>query len=192
MEINPSELRVDTFRTGASNWVNEPLKGVRITHLPSGRIFESTDKRSQHANRAEAYKMLEQFLTTYKPTKQGNNMQKTPQLIAHLNTLGVADVELKNNNVVKIHFQQGVSQKTWSKKELTDICNAFIAGMEASNVAQHPFLAKVEAQLLGMQAEPNQQSEMEKVTASKKQVADFWGTVAAKPDLEPAPVERLG
>lgn len=119
-------------------------------------------------------------------------MQKSPQLIAHLNTLGVADVELKNNNVVKIHFQQGVSQKTWSKKELTDICNAFIAGMEASNVAQHPFLAKVEAQLLGMQAEPNQQSEMEKVEPSKKQVADFWGTVASKPDLEPAPVERLG
>lgn len=90
-------------------------------------------------------------------------MQKTPQLIAHLNTLGVADVELKNNNVVKIHFQQGVSQKTWSKKELTDICAAFCAGMGAS-----------------------------KLEPSKKQVADFWGTVAAKPDLEPAPVERLG
>ena len=119
-------------------------------------------------------------------------MQKTPQLIAHLNTLGVNDVELKNNNVVKIHFQQGVSQKTWSKKELTDICIAFCAGMEASNVPQHPFLAKVEAQLLGMQVEPNGQSEMEKVEHSKKQVADFWGTVAAKPDLEPAPVERLG
>lgn len=61
-------------------------------------------------------------------------MQKSPELIAHLNTLGVADVELKNNNVVKIHFQQGVSQKTWSKKELTDICAAFCAGVEASKL----------------------------------------------------------
>ena len=125
-------------------------------------------------------------------------MQKTPELIAHLNTLGVADVELKNNNVVKIHFQQGVSQKTWSKKELTDICNAFIAGMEASKLqpgfvqggVQDPFIAKLEAQL--MQPRPSHYAEREKVEPSKKQVADFWGTVAAKPDLEPAPVGRLG
>lgn len=121
-------------------------------------------------------------------------MQKTPQLIAHLNTLGVTDVELKNNNVVKIHFQQGVSQKTWSKKELTDICIAFCAGMEASKLAhgyvQDPFIAKLEAQL--MQPRPAHYNEREKVEPSKKQVADFWGTVAAKPDLEPAPVERLG
>lgn len=125
-------------------------------------------------------------------------MQKTPELIAHLNTLGVADVELKNNNVVKIHFQQGVSQKTWSKKELTDICNAFIAGVEASKLqpgfakgghVQDPFIAKLEAQL--MQPRSAHYAEMEKVEPSKKQVADFWGTVAAKPDLEPAPVERL-
>ena len=100
-------------------------------------------------------------------------MQKTPELIAHLNTLGVADVELKNNNVVKIHFRQGVSQKTWSKKELTDICIAFCAGMEASKLE------------IGF-------AEGGYVEPSKKQVADFWGTVAAKPDLEPAPVERLG
>lgn len=100
-------------------------------------------------------------------------MQKSPELIAHLNTLGVADVELKNNNVVKIHFQQGVSQKTWSKKELTDICIAFCAGVEASKL--QPGFSE------GGYKEP-----------SKKQVADFWGTVAAKPDLEPAPVERLG
>ena len=126
-------------------------------------------------------------------------MQKTPQLIAHLNTLGVADVELKNNNVVKIHFQQGVSQKTWSKKELTDICTAFCAGMEASKLepgfaqggyVKDPFIAKLEAQLT--QPRPSHYAEMEKVEPSKKQVADFWGTVAAKPDLEPAPVERLG
>ena len=119
-------------------------------------------------------------------------MQKTPELIAHLNTLGVADVELKNNNVVKIHFQQGVSQKTWSKKELTDICAAFCAGMEAFKLhhVQHPFIAKLEAQLT--QPRPSHYAEMEKVEPSKKQVADFWGTVAAKPDLEPAPVERLG
>ena len=96
-------------------------------------------------------------------------MQKTPELIQYLNTLGVADVELKNNNVVKIHFQQGVSQKTWSKKELTDICNAFIAGMEASKL--QPGFSE---------------------GGYKKKVDDFWGTVAAKPDLEPAPVGRLG
>lgn len=58
-------------------------------------------------------------------------MQKTPELIAHLNTLGVADVELKNNNVVKIHFQQGVSQKTFNKEQLTQICKAFAAGSKS-------------------------------------------------------------
>lgn len=101
--------------------------------------------------------------------------------------------------MVKIHFRQGVSQKTWSKKELTDICAAFCAGVEASKLqpgfakggyVQDPFIAKLEAQL--MQPRPAHYDEREKVEPSKKQVADFWGTVAAKPDLEPAPVERLG
>lgn len=128
-------------------------------------------------------------------------MQKTPELIAHLNTLGIADVELKNNNVVKIHFQQGVSQKTWSKKELTDICTAFCAGSSSViNLLNDNFkkdfingqynesidavtdaLFRTIKFKVGLGAEP-----------SKKQVADFWGTVAAKPDPEPAPVERLG
>lgn len=89
-------------------------------------------------------------------------MQKTPQLIAHLNTLGVADVELKNNNVVKIHFQQGVSQKTWSKKELTDICAAFCAGSQSHSPRSY-------------------------LDAIWKDIGE-----RAKMEDDPAPVERLG
>lgn len=102
-------------------------------------------------------------------------MQKTPKLIAHLNTLGVADVELKNNNVVKIHFQQGVSQKTWSKKELTDICTAFCAGSNTrpTLMAPNPTDAKIISMLSGREA--TNRAEMEKQPCNPNELESVKG-----------------
>jgi len=101
IEVNPADLKVDTFRASGAGGqhVNKTDSAIRLTHLPTGIVVECQDERSQHKNRARAMSLLAAKLLDTKKAAQ-----KAKETEARRSLVGSGD---RSERIRTYNFPQG-------------------------------------------------------------------------------------
>jgi peptide chain release factor 1 len=100
-ELNPAELRIDTYRASGAGGqhVNKTESAIRITHLPTGLVVECQDERSQHKNRSRAMALMKAKLLAAEQEKRDSEVARNRKL-----QVGTGD---RSERIRTYNFPQG-------------------------------------------------------------------------------------